>query len=213
MRRLGASERQALRMVSNSASFFRYRSTARDAGGLRLRIKEITDTRVHYGYRPVHVVLRREGYQDNVKRVYRLDVGQSLKGEDVVMSLQRICEERGFPRSIKTDNGSVFISKAMYKSAHERGVALDFSRPGKPTDNARVESFSGRPASGVLERPLVSVLGRCQGQNQRMEGDHNESRPQSSRQRDTLVEFARRSLREPETTIPEKPEISVPERY
>ena len=48
------------------------------------------------------------------------------------------------PSTIKTDNGSEFISKVMDKWAYERGVELDFSRPGKPTDNARVESFNGR---------------------------------------------------------------------
>ena len=73
-----------------------------------------------------------------------IDVGQSLKGEDVVVSLQRICAERGLPRTIKTDNGSEFISKVMDKWAYERGVEMDFRRPGKPTDNARVESFNAR---------------------------------------------------------------------
>ena len=46
--------------------------------------------------------------------------------------------------TIKTDNGSEFISKTMDKWAYERGSELDFSRPGKPTDNAMVESFNGR---------------------------------------------------------------------
>ena len=46
--------------------------------------------------------------------------------------------------TVKTDNGSEFISKAMDKWAYERGVELDFSRPGEPTDNAMVESFNGR---------------------------------------------------------------------
>src|SRR5947209_13552624 len=73
-----------------------------------------------------------------------IDIGQSLKGEDVVDSLNRICAERGLPKTIKTDNGSEFISKVMDKWAYERGVELDFSRPGKPTDNARVVSFNGR---------------------------------------------------------------------
>jgi len=81
MQRFGASERQALRVVKMSPSPYRYRSVARDAGALTMRIKEITATRVHYGYRRVHVLLRREGYQDNVKRVYRLyrEAGLSLR--------------------------------------------------------------------------------------------------------------------------------------
>lgn len=55
-----------------------------------------------------------------------------------------IVNHRGRPQTIKTDNGSEFISKAMDKWASERRVDLDFSRPGKPTDNATVESFNGR---------------------------------------------------------------------
>ena len=46
-----------------------------------------------------------------------IDVGQSIKGEDVVNTLNRICPERGPPKTIKTDNGSEFISKAMDKWA------------------------------------------------------------------------------------------------
>jgi hypothetical protein len=46
--------------------------------------------------------------------------------------------------TIKTDNGSEFISKVMDKWAYERGIELDFCRLGKPTDNAMVESFNGR---------------------------------------------------------------------
>ncbi len=73
-----------------------------------------------------------------------IHVGQSLKGEDVVRVLNATVRERGQPQTIKTDNGSEFISKVMDKWAYERGVEIDFSRPGKPTDNAMVESFNGR---------------------------------------------------------------------
>jgi putative transposase len=72
MQRFGCSERNALRIVSMSASTYRYESRRRDESMLKLRIKDITNTRVHYGYRRVHVMLRREGHPDNVKRVYRL---------------------------------------------------------------------------------------------------------------------------------------------
>ena len=148
------------------------------------------------GYRRVHVLLRREGHTDNVKRIYRLyreeglslrlkrprrnkaaklrqpkqlaraineiwsmdfvadalfdgrklrmltvvdlftreclaiDVVQSLKGEDVVRTLNGITTQRGVPRTIKTDNGSEFISKAMDKWAYESGVELDLQPTG-----------------------------------------------------------------------------------
>ncbi|KGS74769.1 HTH-like domain protein [Burkholderia pseudomallei MSHR7500] len=61
-----------------SRSLYRYQSVARDSSALLMRIKEITATRVHYGYRRVHVVLRREGWRDNCKRVYRLYRAEGL---------------------------------------------------------------------------------------------------------------------------------------
>lgn len=81
MRRFGCSQRNALRIVKMSASTYLYVSQRKDESVLRSRIKEITDTRVHYGYRRVHVMLRREGHMDNVKRVYRLyrEEGLSLR--------------------------------------------------------------------------------------------------------------------------------------
>ena len=73
-----------------------------------------------------------------------IHVGQSLKGEDVANVLSQIVAERGKPQTIKSDNGSEFISKVMDKWAYERHIESDFSRPGKPTNNAMVESFNGR---------------------------------------------------------------------
>ena len=48
------------------------------------------------------------------------------------------------PQSIFVDNGPEFVSKALDKRAYENGVTLDFSRPGKPADNAMIESFQAR---------------------------------------------------------------------
>ncbi len=73
-----------------------------------------------------------------------IDVAQSWTGEDVVATLNQIAATRRLPSTIKVDNGSEFISKILDKWAYERGVELDFSRPGKPTDNAKTESFNGR---------------------------------------------------------------------
>ena len=67
-----------------------------------------------------------------------IHIDQSLKGEEIVWVLNNIVAIRGKPMTIKTDNGSEFISKVMDKWAYERGIELDFSRPGKPTDNAMV---------------------------------------------------------------------------
>jgi transposase InsO family protein len=72
MARYGASQTKACALLRISRSLYNYRSRARDARALVQRIKEIAATRVHYGYRRVHVLLRREGWRDNCKRVYRL---------------------------------------------------------------------------------------------------------------------------------------------
>jgi putative transposase len=72
-----------------------------------------------------------------------IEAGQSLKGEDVVRVLNRIKGQRGAPKTLFCDNGSEFSSQAMDLWAYQNGVRIDFSRPGKPTDNAHVESFNG----------------------------------------------------------------------
>lgn len=73
-----------------------------------------------------------------------IDVTQGIKGEQVVEAITRIATIRGAPRAIRVDNGPEFISKALDRWAYQNSVKLDFSRPGKPTDNAFVESFNGR---------------------------------------------------------------------
>lgn len=73
-----------------------------------------------------------------------IHIGKSIKGFEVVQKLSQICEELGvYPKRIQVDNGSEFISKALDLWAYEHGVILDFSRPGKPTDNPYIESFNG----------------------------------------------------------------------
>lgn len=73
-----------------------------------------------------------------------IEVGQSLKGDDVVRTLNRVKVERGVPKVLFCDNGSGFTSQAMDLWAYRNGVKIDFfSRPGKPTDNAYVESLNG----------------------------------------------------------------------
>ncbi|SLZ53358.1 IS3 family element, transposase orfB [Klebsiella variicola] len=74
---------------------------------------------------------------DNFSReCVAIHAGKSLKGEDVVGVMEglRVPGKR-LPVRIQTDNGSEFISKSLDKWAYEHGVTMDFSRPGKPTDN------------------------------------------------------------------------------
>ena len=82
---------------------------------------------------------------DNFSReCIAIQVGQSLKGSDVVKVLEEVKVVRNIiPKRIQVDNGSEFISKEVDRWAYENGVTLDFSRPGKPTDNPFIESFNG----------------------------------------------------------------------
>jgi putative transposase len=120
-------------------------------------------------------------------------VGQNLKGEDVVNTLNCIAMKRGLPSIIKVDNGSEFISKVMDKWAYERGVELDFSRPGKPTDNAKVESFNGRLRQECLNAHWFLSLEDARRKIDEWRQYYNETRPHSALQWATLAEFARQA--------------------
>ncbi len=78
--RYGVSSRKACLVMKLSRSVYYYRSRRRDSTVLQMRIKEIARDRVHYGYQRIYVLLRREGFKDNHKRVYRLyrEMGLSL---------------------------------------------------------------------------------------------------------------------------------------
>ncbi len=73
-----------------------------------------------------------------------IEPGQSLKGKDVMRVLQSIQKDRGGPKTLFCDNGSEFSSQLLDLWAYQNGVKIDFSRPGKPTDNGHIESvFAG----------------------------------------------------------------------
>ncbi len=67
----------------------------------------------------------------------------SYRGEDVVQALERVCNEVGYPKAIRVDQGLEFVSRDLDLWAYQDDVVLDSSRPGKPTDNAFIEAFNG----------------------------------------------------------------------
>ena len=73
-----------------------------------------------------------------------LDARFSYRGENVVATLDRVCSQIGYSKTIRVDQGSEFISRDMDLWAYRNGVILDFSGPGKPTDNAFIEAFNGQ---------------------------------------------------------------------
>jgi putative transposase len=217
------SARRACRVVGVSRSTWRYRSQAQDQTVLRLRLRDLAATRVRYGYRRLHVLLKREGWQVTHKRVDRLyreeglgirikrkkkrtcvprvmpapaqrpqerwsmdfltdsladgrrfrvltlvenvsrvspaiEADFSLTGERVVTTLEGLQQTIGAPARLAIDNGPEFISKALDTWAYRNGVQLEFSRLGKPTDNAFAESFNARFRDECLNQHWFASL-------------------------------------------------------
>ncbi len=107
-------------------------------------------------------------------------VGQSIRGEDVAGLLGRLVVLHGPPKRIQTDNGSEFISKALDRWSYIHGVTLEFSRPGKPTDNAFIESFNGSFRDECLNVHWFLSLGDAQEKIEKWRWDYNNFRPHSS---------------------------------
>lgn len=68
-----------------------------------------------------------------------LDPRHSCRGEDVVQTLERICRQAGYSKTIRVDQGTEFVSRGLDLWAYAQGMTLDFSRPGKPTDNTFID--------------------------------------------------------------------------
>ena len=251
------SERKACNALGFARSSHRYNSTADRQELLRIRLRDMASVRVNYGYRRLHVLLAREGWQINHKRVYRLYTeegltmhrkrpkrrfvsctvrkerqpvqsvnecwsmdfmsdqlvdgrrfrvltivdnftreslalyaGQNIKGHDVVNVLDELIGYRGKPERIQVDNGSEFTSRSMDLWAYLNKVKLDFSRPGKPTDNAFIESFNGKFRAECLNENWFLSLADARGKIDRWRDDYNRHRPHSSLGDLTPAEFA-----------------------
>ena len=72
-----------------------------------------------------------------------IEVGHRLRGENVVDVLNRLVRRRGAPKYLFADNGAEFTGQLVDLWAYHHGTRIDFSRPGKPTDNAFIETFNG----------------------------------------------------------------------
>ena len=213
---------------------------------MEARIKEICQTRVRYGYRRIHVMLQRDGWKVNQKKVRRiynelglqlrnktpkrrvkaklrddrqeavqpnetwamdfvhdqlatgkkirvltvvdtfsrfspiLDPRFSYRGEDVVQSLEKTCTKLGYPKAIRVDQGSEFISRDLDLWAYANNVILDFSRPGKPTDNAYIEAFNGRFRAECLNAHWFLTLDDARQKIEDWRNYYNEVRPHGS---------------------------------
>ena len=109
--------------------------------------------------------------------------------EHVVAVLKSVASERGSPGRIFCDNGSEFVSRALDLWAYVNKVRIDFSRPGKPTDNAHVKSFNGRLREECLNSHWFVSMQDAKQVIDAWRADYNESRPHKALGNRTPQEF------------------------
>jgi putative transposase len=128
-----------------------------------------------------------------------LAADMSLTGKRVAELLDDVASERGYPKSITVDNGSEFYSQAMDSWAYRHGVQLQFIRPGKPVENAFIESFNGRLRDELLNGELFMGLLDARQKLEAWRRDYNQNRPHSSIGDLTPAEFATKVRTEAQT--------------
>ncbi|MCG7853884.1 MAG: IS3 family transposase [Methanosarcinaceae archaeon] len=119
-----------------------------------------------------------------------IHVAQRIRGCEVVQVLEKVVKKHGKPKTIQVDNGPEFISKDVDLWAYWNHVKLDFSRPGKPTDNAYIESFNARLRLECLNEHWFMSLEDAREKVEEWRKDYNENRPHSSLGNISPVEFA-----------------------
>ena len=120
-----------------------------------------------------------------------IEVDTSLGGLRVRRVLDRMAIERGLPEAIVVDNGPEFRGRALAAWSEERGVRLEFIQPGKPVQNAYIESFNGRLRDECLNANWFTSLSDARRKIETWRRDYNEQRPQSSLNYLPPAEFAR----------------------
>jgi putative transposase len=128
-----------------------------------------------------------------------ITVDTSLPSVRVIAVLEQLAVQRGLPRSLVVDHGPEFISRALDLWAYRRGVELVFIQPGKPVENAYIESFHSRFRDECLSARWFLDLPDARVQIEQWRRDYNEVRPHTSLDGRTPTEFA--ALYREDTTI------------
>ena len=238
------SQRRACAAIGFLRSTCRYLRRRRDDARLRQRIKELAEKRPRFGYRRLWLMLQRERFHVNPKRVHRvyreeglqvrrrrrkrvslvrhplvaprrpnerwsidfmrdtlgdakafrtfnvvddltreclaIEVAKSIPGARVVRVLGCIAADRGYPERMVMDNGPELAGRALDEWAYRNGVELHFITPGRPVENAYIESFNGKFRDECLNEHWFSTLDDARQTIEEWRRDYNEERPHSA---------------------------------
>ena len=239
------SARAACSVLQFPRSSYYYQSRRDPRVALRMRLKELAASRPRFGYRRLHLLLRREGWKVNHKVIHRLyceeglqvrtrkrrkvamqprlkldqasrmderwsmdfvtdqladgryfrvfavvdqfsrecvalHAALSIRSKDVGKVLDTAIRRRSAPEAITCDNGTEFTSRYFDAWAYFRKIDLDFIRPGKPVENAFIESFNGRFRDECLSQNWFTDIADAQASMAAWARDYNESRPHTS---------------------------------
>lgn len=250
------SERRACGLINHPRSSHRYLSKKADNKALRTRLLALAAERKRFGYRRLYIMLRREGFEVNHKKVYRLykeenltvrkrkrkrlvatertrvvlpqqagkrwsmdfvhdalaggrrlrclnivddytreslaiEVDHSLPARRVENVLNRLAYTRGLPEAIVIDNGPEFAGKVLDHWAYKNQVKLAFITPGRPVENAYIESFNGKFRDECLNEHWFLSLNHARRIIEEWRHDYNTVRPHSSLGYQTPHSFAK----------------------
>jgi len=116
---------------------------------------------------------------DCTKEAIDLVADFGISGHYVTRILDQAARFRGYPKAIRTDQGPEFTARALDQWAYQRGVQLKLIQPGKPTQNAFIESFNGKFRDECLNEHWFHTLSHARAVIQQWRTDYNEQRPHS----------------------------------
>jgi putative transposase len=138
---------------------------------------------------------------DFTRECLALRIGYSFGSADVIREFEDIAFDRGFPGTIRFDNGSEFTSLAVLRWSAERGVQTHFIDPGKPTQNAKIESLNGKIRDELLNMHSFTTIFEARRRAEIWKEDYNEVRPHSALGQLTPREFADQSKINPPSQL------------
>jgi putative transposase len=130
-----------------------------------------------------------------------LVVDYTLPSVRVISALERVIAVRGCPTRVLCDHGSEFASRTFLSWSRTAGITLDFIRPGKPVDNALIESFNGKFRDECLNEQYFVDLADARQTIERWRQHYNRVRPHSSLGRLPPAEYAVRFTPDPELPV------------